>query len=293
MVRTRLIVGTILAVLAAGMLWFDERFAPWFPFLLLTVTLLSAGGTWELLRLLPEPRRPSRALCMAGAMLLIALNWAPVIKGTDLKGHLFLHTPASDWVIQGFAAVILLAFLTEMATFRVPGRSVERLALAVWIVAYLGVLPGFLVRLRIGEGASLDAEAVSRGSIALALAIFVPKGCDIGAYFTGRLLGRHRMTPVLSPKKTWEGAAGGLAAAVGVAFALDQYGPVIPGGPAGTVAFGLTVGLAGMLGDLAESLIKRDCERKDASQVVPGFGGILDVVDAIIFAAPVAYWWLH
>ena len=56
--------------------------------------------------------------------------------------------------------------------------------------------------------------------------------------------------------------------------------------------FGLTVGLAGMLGDLAESLIKRDCERKDASQAIPGFGGILDVVDSILFAAPVAYWWL-
>jgi phosphatidate cytidylyltransferase len=68
---------------------------------------------------------------------------------------------------------------------------------------------------------------------------------------------------------------------------------VIPGGPAGVTAFGLTVGLAGMLGDLAESLIKRDCERKDASQIVPGFGGILDVVDAIVFAAPVAYWWLR
>ena len=131
------------------------------------------------------------------------------------------------------------------------------------------------------------------GSVALALAIFVPKGCDIGAYFTGRLIGRHRMTPVLSPKKTWEGAAGGLAFAVAIAFALNAFRPVIPGGTAGIVGFGLTVGLAGMLGDLAESLIKRDCERKDASQAVPGFGGVLDVVDSILFAAPVAYWWLH
>src|SRR5262249_41263172 len=97
---------------------------------------------------------------------------------------------------------------------------------------------------------------------------------------------------VLSPKKTWEGAGGGLATAVGVAFALDSFGPVIPGGPAGVVAFGLSIGAAGMLGDLAESLIKRDLQQKDASQVVPGFGGILDVVDAVVFAAPVVYWWL-
>ena len=130
-------------------------------------------------------------------------------------------------------------------------------------------------------------------TIALALSIFVPKGCDIGAYFTGRLIGRHRMTPVLSPKKTWEGAFGGLALAIAVAFGLNSLGPVIPSGPLGTTAFGLTVGIFGMLGDLAESLIKRDCERKDASAAVPGFGGILDVVDSILFAAPVAYWWLH
>jgi phosphatidate cytidylyltransferase len=58
-------------------------------------------------------------------------------------------------------------------------------------------------------------------------------------------------------------------------------------------ALGLTVGAAGVLGDLAESLVKRDCRQKDASQVVPGFGGVLDVIDSIVFAAPVAYWWLR
>jgi phosphatidate cytidylyltransferase len=129
--------------------------------------------------------------------------------------------------------------------------------------------------------------------MALALAAFVPKCCDIGAYSMGRLFGRHKMTPILSPKKTWEGAAGGLAAAVLVTMAMDRFGPaLLHRNPALEIAFGLTVGLAGMLGDLAESLLKRDCARKDASSAVPGFGGVLDVVDAVIFAAPVAYTWL-
>ena len=117
----------------------------------------------------------------------------------------------------------------------------------------------------------------------------------MGAYFAGRFLGRHKATPVLSPKKTWEGFAGGLAASVATALVVWRLGPVFPGGELAwlsAVAFGLVVGLTGIVGDLAESLVKRDCQKKDASTVVPGFGGVLDVVDSIVFAAPVVYWWL-
>lgn len=274
MLRTRLIVGTILAALAAGMLLIDERFAPWFPFLFATIAVLATLGTLELLALLPAAIRPNRTVSLLGVLAIVSMPWT--------------RLPAN--VLSAFAAMVLVAFLFEMATFREPGHSVQRLSLTVWTFAYLGVLPGFLAMLQTGREPS--AIELRRGTVALALAIFVPKCCDIGAYFTGRLIGRHKMTPVLSPKKTWEGAIGGLAAAVGVAFALNRIQPVIPYGDAGVVLFGLSVGIAGMLGDLAESMIKRDCERKDASEMVPGFGGVLDVVDAILFAAPVVYWWL-
>jgi phosphatidate cytidylyltransferase len=154
------------------------------------------------------------------------------------------------------------------------------------------LLPCFFSQLR-----WLDPDDQNANSVRLALAAFVPKCCDIGAYFTGRALGRHKMTPVLSPKKTWEGACGGLLFAVLVTIGMDRLAPVSV--PVlrhelwWEIGFGLTVGLAGMLGDLAESLIKRDCQTKDASSAVPGFGGVLDVVDAIIFAAPVSYFWLY
>jgi phosphatidate cytidylyltransferase len=285
MLRTRLIVGTILAALAAGMLFLDRYFAPWAPFLFAVVVILSVFGALELLHILPPYRRPRTGVAVIGVIVVVALNWLPLVR------HIGRTPPTigDSWecVAQGFAAIILAAFLNEMARFVSPGGSIERIALGVWLVGYLAVLPSFLIELHFAQSADPALAAV-----ALALTIFVPKACDIGAYFTGRFLGRHRMTPVLSPKKTWEGAIGGLALAVAVAFGLNRLGPVIPGGLAGVVAFGLTVGVAGMLGDLAESLIKRDCERKDASQMVPGFGGILDVVDSILFAAPVAYWWL-
>ena len=101
------------------------------------------------------------------------------------------------------------------------------------------------------------------------------------------------MTPVLSPKKTWEGFAGGMIGGTLAAVACCRSpAPVLSGTACWRrSAFGLVVGLAGVLGDLAESLIKRDCQTKDASQSIPGFGGVLDVVDSVLFAAPVAYLW--
>jgi phosphatidate cytidylyltransferase len=277
MLRTRLWMGAVLIALVIGVLAFDERFRPWFPFLLVFVVLLAVVGTLELVTLLEGKRRPSLALCLVGVLGVLLADWANVALGWN----------AWHSIVSVFAAVVLAAFLLEMATFVEPGHSVARISLTLFIVAYLGVLPSFLVQLRWLPGPAAD---VPRGVGALALAIFVPKCCDIGAYFTGRLFGRHKMSPVLSPKKTWEGFAGGVGAAVITAFLLNRAFPALRGDWV-ALAFGATVGVLGVLGDLAESLIKRDCQRKDASQAVPGFGGVLDVVDSVVFAAPVAYAW--
>jgi len=283
MLRTRLWMGAVLIALVIGILAFDERFRPWFPypFLLAFVILLAAVGTLELVMLLDGPRRPSLVLCLAGVLGVLLANWANFALGWD------------PWrvILGAFAAVVLVAFLLEMATFVEPGNSVARISLTLFVVAYLGVLPSFLVQLRWLPPLPGPAADVPRGVGALALAIFVPKCCDIGAYFTGRLFGKHKMSPVLSPKKTWEGFAGGVGAAVITAFLLNRAFPALSGDWV-ALGFGVTVGVLGVLGDLAESLIKRDCRRKDASQTVPGFGGVLDVIDSVVFAAPVAYWWI-
>jgi phosphatidate cytidylyltransferase len=264
----------------------DQHLAPWYPFLLVLLLALAEMACFELLRLLSPERRPVAWLAHLAVAVLVVVNWLPHVR---LAG-LWEPGNAWAWVVNGFAAVVLTAFAVEMAAFRKPGDAVTRMAVLVWVAAYLGLLPSFFAQLR--WLSNPEAGGANAGTLALALAIFVPKGCDIGAYFAGRLLGRHRMTPVLSPKKTWEGVAGGLVAAAAIAIGINRIGPVLSGGLAHEVAFGLTVGVAGMLGDLAESLIKRDCQKKDASDVVPGFGGMLDVVDSVIFAAPVACWWL-
>jgi phosphatidate cytidylyltransferase len=287
MLRTRLWVGTALVLLVAGSLVVDEWLASTcpFPFLFALLAGLGLAACYELLGLLEPARRPARWLCFGGILGLIVANWL-----AHSVGSWELATTAWRWILVAFVALVQGTFLVEMARFREPGHSVARIALTLWVCAYLGLLPSFLAQLR-----WLKAGDPSYGTMALALAIFVPKVCDIGAYFTGRFLGRHPMTPLLSPKKTWEGAAGGLMAAAGTAVALDRLGPVhwLREDPGLEMAFGLSVGLAAMLGDLAESLIKRDCGRKDASQVVPGFGGVLDVVDSVVFAAPLVYLWLQ
>ncbi|MCC6418702.1 MAG: phosphatidate cytidylyltransferase [Gemmataceae bacterium] len=282
MLRQRLWMGSVLIVLVVGMLVVDRHLGPWYPFLLVFVVGLGVAACIELLHLLNPAQRPYSWLCYPLVAGLLLTNWAAHLPDLAGAGGPF------RWLWLGFGLAVLLVFAAEMATFQAPGGSVVRMALTVWVVGYLAVLPSFFAQLR------WLGPPIEYGTVALALAIFVPKCCDIGAYTAGRLFGRHRMTPVLSPKKTWEGAAGGLLLAAGVAIGIDRLGPasVLQGDWLREIGFGVTVGLAGMLGDLAESLIKRDCGHKDASQVVPGFGGVLDVVDSVIYAAPVVYWWL-
>ena len=118
--------------------------------------------------------------------------------------------------------------------------------------------------------------------------IIVVKLGDIGAYSVGRLVGRHKITPLLSPSKTWEGAAGTLLFSVLGSWAVFRFLP--PHGPSwGWLPFGLLMGGVGMAGDLAESLLKRDAGSKDSSRWLPGLGGVLDILDSLLLTAPLAW----
>jgi phosphatidate cytidylyltransferase len=266
MLIPRLISGFLLAALAGGILFGDAHLAPYYPCLFVAALLFGGLGAWELRSLVPAAARPPAWLAVGGVAAVLASNWVRT----------------GDWAPVLFAAtgVVLAAFLWEIAQFREPGQAAARVANVGFAAVYLGVLPSFLVQLRwLGPDAGTW----------IALTIFVPKVGDVGAYFTGRAIGKHKMTPYLSPKKTWEGFCGGMLASVGIAFLpalwLDRHPPLF------AIGFGLTVGIAGVLGDLAESLLKRDAGTKDAAKSIPGFGGVLDVIDSVLFAAPVAYLW--
>jgi len=277
MLRTRLWMGALLIGLAGLILVEGRWFAPFYPVLLLAALAACLLAARELRSMLDPASRPRGFITYLGIASLILANWCRALEpGSD-------GFRAVGWV---FTIAGIVVFLTEIRAFTRPGFIAERLSQTLLILFYLGLLPSFLLQLR---------WLPEYSNLAIALTVFVAKGCDIGAYFTGkfltgRVLGRTPMTPLLSPKKTWQGAVGGLLFACAVSVALGRIEPIFSGAPA-AIGFGLVVGMAGMLGDLSESLLKRDRQTKDASAAVPGFGGVLDVIDSLLFAGPVAYLW--
>ena len=198
------------------------------------------------------------------------------------------------FVTLGTLIVVMMAtFATCMTRFAGRDDWFDAIARTLLITCYLGLPMSCLVHLRLGPSAGREGLLLIFGLL------FIVKMSDVGAYFVGRTLGRHASAPRLSPKKTWEGVAGGLAAGLIATYivlgplanyVLDGDEPIawLP-----TIGAGLLVTAAGMVGDLAESLLKRDLEMKDASDSIPGLGGIMDVVDSVLFAAPVGYFfWL-
>jgi phosphatidate cytidylyltransferase len=123
----------------------------------------------------------------------------------------------------------------------------------------------------------------------------VTKFSDMGAYLTGSLVGRHKMIPHISPGKTWEGFAGGLAcsqlAACGLYALFPQHFTVL-GGWGHVITLGFLLGVLAVIGDLAESVVKRALGAKDSGRMLPGIGGALDLIDSICFTAPALYYYL-
>jgi phosphatidate cytidylyltransferase len=143
-------------------------------------------------------------------------------------------------------------------------------------IIYLGLLGAFVLAVRIDFG-----------PWELLMFVFVVKSADIGAYSFGSLFGKHKFSPKISPSKSWEGMAGAVAIATIVAILFAASCDIMVWWSA--AIFGICFAFIGQIGDLAESMIKRDAEQKDSASKVPGFGGILDIVDSPLLAAPFAY----
>ena len=290
MLRWRLLIGAGLIAALVALMAMDCRATSPGTWLLVLALVAGLGGAQEVVGLLHAGGyRPLASVIYFGSLLVIASNLLPLHWRPVDESHALARLA---WPAIAFTFSMMAALVGEMRRYERPGGVIVNVGLATFGVAYIGLLLSFTVQLRVLGGPQ-------DGIVALAALVAVVKAGDTGAYTFGRLLGRHKMTPVLSPGKTWEGAAGGLLSAVLAAYLVMTFLPRAMGHTLAQTSwswllFGSVVGIAGILGDLAESLFKRDMGRKDSSTWMPGFGGILDVLDSILFAAPVAYlcWYL-
>lgn len=124
--------------------------------------------------------------------------------------------------------------------------------------------------------------------------IAVTKFTDIGAYLVGSKFGKHKMSPEISPKKSWEGLAAGLVSGLAVSLLMVKFMPESLGlmQYSHAIILGLLIPLVGVIGDLAESIVKRDADIKDSGGVIPGIGGSFDLIDSLLYTAPVFYFYL-
>lgn len=214
-------------------------------------------------------RSSLRAVSMAGAAAMSVYFLVPAL------GERSLH-----WVWTAVAMTALVWRMFQRAPLETAARDVSA---AVFAALYAGLI-GYCVGLReLGEAQSWG------GSTWVILAFAVTWCGDTGAYFAGRFFGKHKLFPSISPAKTWEGFFGGMLMTVIGALAVAWLLPA-PGLTWGhAVVVGIIGGVAGPIGDLAESMLKRACKVKDSGTLLPGHGGMLDRVDALLFNAPAVY----
>lgn len=231
------------------------------------VALLAAAAAVEAVRLGGSYRyrhlAQALAAALASSLVLVAGGGVLPAGGVPLP-----------WL--GAITLVLLVVMTVAALLHPAGPRASDLLLAV---LYPAVGFGHLVLLRGGPS----------GMAWVLFLLATVWAADMAAYFTGLAWGRHRLAPRLSPGKSWEGAAAGMLAALAVGAGAA---PALLGvGSLAGALLGGGAGLAGMLGDLAESALKRAAGCKDSGGLLPGHGGILDRFDSLAFAAPVLYWW--
>ena len=244
-------------VLLPGVLWLIARGGLPFALLIASATALCALE----LNLLPGVPITGAALCsMAAAFLL------PLLREGSLQGF-------EDGSL--LTALVIAAFADALLFEREIANAPRRVSLAVLGAAYPGLLLGALIPLR----------NLPRGEWWVVLALTVTWLNDTFAYFTGRAFGRRKLYERISPGKTWEGALGGAAGSIAGALVVSRiWIPELP--PTGAVLIGAGAAVLGPFGDLSESMLKRAFGAKDSSRLLPGHGGLLDRIDALLFNAP-------
>ena len=256
MFKTRLISGIVL-VLAALLVIISGG-----PVLYGTLMCVSVIGAGELMRAMKVHGSRYSLLEITSFLTVIVYYTVLFLGREDLQLAVLI------------GGVILNMFVY---VFAYPRYHADQITAAFFSIVYAGVMLSFIYQTRMMEG----------GAFLVWLIFLCSWGCDTCAYCVGMLIGKHKMAPVLSPKKSVEGAVGGV---VGAALLGAVYGAAVKGE---ILEYGIICGvgaLISMVGDLAASAIKRNHDIKDYGTLIPGHGGVMDRFDSVIFTAPVIYY---
>lgn len=242
--------------------------------------------------------KPSARIVLGMIVAFIVVAALPAIPGLNLPWNFSLeHFPIL------LTIGICIAFFRLLFRYEQPPATIADIATTILGFIYLGWMPSHLVLLRnlYPPGMQTVSNPLQQPGLAYVwVSLFIVWATDVFAYYTGKKFGRHLLFPQVSPKKTIEGAIGGLIAAIFfavlVVYLSDNYlfpcrpfgGKLWPQAP----LMAIVVSLAGQFGDLCESLLKRDAGVKDSSTIIPGHGGFLDRGDSLIFGGAVSYYWI-
>lgn len=244
---------------------------------------------WEFYSMLDAAKMPNfKIIGMIGGVLMF------------LGGHYF-GSSASRGVGQGnlydfelgiLVALLLVVFARQMFQKTRDLSPIETMAYTIFGLLYVPWLFSFVTKI-VYLPPRVDGQVA--GQWYVLYLIVVTKFSDMGAYVTGSLIGKHKLIPHISPNKTWEGFFGALAFSTGGSFAMRA---LLPGGlsaltPTDALVLGLVLGFAAIIGDLAESIVKRSAGAKDSGRLLPGIGGTLDLIDSILFTAPLLFFYLR
>ena len=267
MLKKRVIfaIGGIPLLIAA--VWFDQPL-PWFTVLVAIWGLLAA---FEFYKMVATAKVPP--------LIYFGLIWV----------LLFILSPHFDYVILTpllLTSAVILPLIWFI--FRPQKEAFTSWAWTIAGILYLGWLLSHFVALR-----GLEIPTIpSAGRNLVFFALFTTFASDTAAFFIGRALGKHKLAPNISPGKTWEGAIAGIFGAIIISLFFTLPTPlVLPLNYGQAILLGLLVSILGQLGDLIESLLKRNMGVKDSSRLIPGHGGFLDRIDSVVFAGVVVYYY--
>ena len=273
MLKTRVITAIWGIPLVGAVVWFGE------PYFTIFIAICSLLAVIEFYRLTSAMKAVPLTVFGIIWTLLLIFSRNPKLQSL-IEPHIGLDLLLPLLITSGMVISLITLLL----------RKQKQGAFADWAwtfagILYIGWLLSYIITLR----------GLDNGRNWVFLALFATFGSDIAAFFIGRAIGKHKLAPGISPGKTWEGAIGGLLGAVIVSLFFLLPTPVQLSAYLNwwqTVIIGLLVSVFGQLGDLTESLLKRNAGVKDSGNLMPGHGGILDRMDSVLFAVIMVYYWV-